>query len=94
MSYSERASSDLERLAEFLQENDADPAAALTKIVQAIAFLREQPRLGPMLDRSGLRALVISSGKSGYVAHYRYVESEDKVLVVGVRHQRERRRID
>jgi len=37
----------------------------------------------------GLRELVISRGKSGYVALYEYFEKEDVVLVVAVRHQRE-----
>lgn len=36
-----------------------------------------------------LRELVISRGKSGYVALYGFFETEDVVLVVAVRHQRE-----
>jgi plasmid stabilization system protein ParE len=36
-----------------------------------------------------LRELVISRGKSGYIALYRYDGERDRVLVLAVRHQRE-----
>ena len=35
------------------------------------------------------RELVISHGRSGYLALYRYDPSEDLVLVLAIRHQRE-----
>ncbi len=38
---------------------------------------------------SGLRELVISRGKTGYLALYRYEEQRDRVLVLAIRHQRE-----
>jgi plasmid stabilization system protein ParE len=37
----------------------------------------------------GLRELVISQGKSGYVALYSYEREADVVLVLAIRHQRE-----
>jgi plasmid stabilization system protein ParE len=38
---------------------------------------------------SGFRVLVISRGRSGYLALYRYDEARDRVLVLTIRHQRE-----
>jgi hypothetical protein len=37
----------------------------------------------------GLRELLISYGKSGYVALYSYEQRQDVVLVLAIRHQRE-----
>ena len=37
----------------------------------------------------GLRELVISQGKSGYVALYSYEREEDVVLLLAIRHQKE-----
>jgi len=39
--------------------------------------------------RGGLRELLISYGKSGYVALYSYEQREDVVLVLAIRHHRE-----
>ena len=36
-----------------------------------------------------MRELVISRGKTGYVALYRYLSGQDVILVLAVRHQRE-----
>jgi len=38
---------------------------------------------------SNYRELVISRGRSGYIALYRYHETRDVVLVLAIRHQRE-----
>jgi plasmid stabilization system protein ParE len=48
--------------------------------------------LHPLLGRPtehGLRELLISRGRTGYVALYQYDAAADKVLVLAVRHQRE-----
>lgn len=37
----------------------------------------------------GLRELLISRGRTGYVALYRYNASSDTVLLLRIRHQRE-----
>jgi hypothetical protein len=38
---------------------------------------------------SGLRELVISRGKTGYVALYDYIAATGTIIVFAVRHQRE-----
>jgi hypothetical protein len=38
---------------------------------------------------AGLRELVISYGKSGYIALYSYESSDDVALILAIRHQRE-----
>jgi addiction module RelE/StbE family toxin len=87
--YSPRALTDLQRLVDFLAEND--PAAAV-ETVELIASAVEALQLHPLVGRpaeSGYRELVISRGRSGYLALYRYDEGRDRVLVLAVRHQRE-----
>jgi plasmid stabilization system protein ParE len=37
----------------------------------------------------GRRELVLSRGKHGYIAKYRWLPAEDVVLILAVRHQRE-----
>lgn len=89
LSYSSRAVADLERLADFLAE--ADPQAAtetLDLIGEAIGLLVRHPFIGrPLSD--GLRELIISRGKTGYVALYSVEHVEDAVLILAIRHQRE-----
>ena len=36
-----------------------------------------------------LRELVISKGRTGYVALYRYLPEQDRVDILAIRHQRE-----
>jgi len=82
---------DLERIFEF--NFQADPATALdhiNKIRGAVLMLDTHPEIGRRLrGHSSLRELVISRGKSGYVALYEYSPAESLVRVVAVRHQHE-----
>ena len=87
--YAERALSDLVRLTDFLLQ--AEPAAALETvdlITEAVQVLENHPLIGRSAEQ-GLRELVISRGKSGYVALYSYELEQDTVLLLSVRHQRE-----
>lgn len=87
--YAGRALADLERLADFLAESE--PALAtetIDLIVSAVVVLERHPLIGRPVELD-LRELVISRGKSGYLALYRYDEARDRVLVLAVRHQRE-----
>jgi addiction module RelE/StbE family toxin len=87
--YAPRAWSDLQRLVDFLAENEPSAAARTAElIISAVAALQDHPLLGRPVE-SGLRELVISRGRSGYLALYRYEESRDRVLVLTIRHQRE-----
>lgn len=87
--YSARALSDLERLTDFLLETD--PAAALATadlIIQAVEILVDHPLIGRPAEQ-GLRELVISRGRSGYLALYSFELRQGAILVLAVRHQRE-----
>jgi plasmid stabilization system protein ParE len=89
--FAEEALDDLERIFEF--NFLADPAVALdhiNKIRSAVLILDTHPEIGRRLrGDSSLRELVVSHGKSGYVALYEYAPAESLVRVVAVRHQHE-----
>jgi plasmid stabilization system protein ParE len=51
-------------------------------------MLKRHPLMGRPAEQ-GLRELLISRGRSGYIALYRYDAKTDTVLVLRVRHQRE-----
>ena len=89
ISYAPHASSDLQRLVDLLAESDPSAAAQTAElIVSAVEALERHPLLGRPVE-SGFRELVISRGRSGYLALYRYDEARDRVLVLTIRHQRE-----
>ncbi|MDX2015485.1 MAG: type II toxin-antitoxin system RelE/ParE family toxin [Myxococcaceae bacterium] len=85
-----RALTDLERLVDFLLDAGAEETArrAREQIVDAFRVLERHPLIGRPAQR-GLRELVISFGRAGYVAVYRYRPEEDLILILAVRHQRE-----
>jgi len=82
---------DLERIFEFNFERD--PVTALEhidRIRSAVLILDAHPEIGRPAGRgSSLRELIISHGKTGYVALYEYSPVEKLVRIVAVRHQRE-----
>ena len=87
--YSVRALEDLERLTDFLL--DSAPSAALetsSLIMEAVEILSNHPLIGRPVE-SELRELIISRGKSAYLALYSYEERHDTVLVLAIRHGRE-----
>jgi len=87
--YSARAPADLDRVFDFLVQHDstlADTAAAL--IVDAITVLERHPNIGRP-TRGDLRELVISHGRTGYVALYRVTRQGGQVEILALRHQRE-----
>lgn len=80
---------DLDRLATFLHESTPTEATTIGRaILSALAILEDHPLIGRRRD-NGLRELVISRGKRGYVALYRLEETADVVRVLALRHQRE-----
>ncbi len=89
LSYSARALQDLERLVDFLLASDP-PAALQTVdlIEEAVNVLKRHPEIGRPAE-DGLRELVISRGRTGYVALYSYEVVHDACLILTVRHQRE-----
>lgn len=86
--FSLHALQDIERLAEFLLE--CDPAASATSevLIGGLRILKDHPLIGRPAEL-GYRELLISRGRSGYVALYKYDVERDAVLILAVRHQRE-----
>jgi len=89
LGYSASAAHDLARLARFLHEADRQEAVkTIPLIVSALDMLRLHSNIGRRCGNQ-VRELVISRGKTGYVALYRYDEIRDLVRVLSIRHQRE-----
>jgi plasmid stabilization system protein ParE len=87
--YAEQALTDLERLSDFLLQ--ADPQAAQVTailIFDALEILVQHPEIGSKVH-FGQRELVISRGRTGYLALYRFLPHIDRILVLAIRHQRE-----
>lgn len=83
------AADDLERLVNFLMETAPDAAVHTADLVlDALGILEQHPCIGRPLSE-GLRELVISRGRSGYLALYSYDTTADVALVLAIRHQRE-----
>ena len=83
------AAEDLERLVDFLLQRWPEEAVQSVDIItDALNILEQHPRIGRPLE-SALRELVISRGKTGYLALYEYDEVADLVIVLAVRPQRE-----
>lgn len=87
--FSARALADIDRLFEFIAEHDPDAAGrAAQRIADATRILRDHPLIGRPV-RGDIRELVISSGRTGYVALYRVRRGVATVEILTVRHQRE-----
>jgi len=87
--YSARAVEHLERAFEFLAAEDLQAApAAAAAIIGAVEMLEQHPLVGRRIHGE-LRELVISFGRTGYVALYRFLPARDEVRVLAIRHQRE-----
>ena len=87
--YSKRAFGDLERIGEFLANEGAETvSAAVEAVIEAVEMLARHPLIGRQVE-DDLRELVLSRGKTGYVALYDFLEEDDVVIVLAIRHQRE-----
>jgi plasmid stabilization system protein ParE len=83
------ALADLERVHEFIATTDPDAARRqLASMRSAFTLLADHPLLGRAADY-GHRELMLSRGRNGYVAKYRYMPALDLVFILAVRHQRE-----
>ena len=80
---------DLERLFDFIALED--PARALGQVLsvrRAFELLADHPLLGRTAE-DGRRELILSRGRYGYIAKYRWLPAAEVVLILAVRHQRE-----
>jgi len=86
---SARALADIERAFEFLAEQDPPSATkAAAAIRHAVEALAEHPLIGRSVS-GGLRELVISFGRTGYVALYWFFPERAEIWTLGIRRQRE-----
>lgn len=63
-------------------------AETVELIAEAVELLVRHPLIGRPVEYP-LRELVISRGRTGYVALYSFEENRDAVLILSIRHQRE-----
>ncbi len=87
--YTRQAFADLERLTDSLAKIAPEAAVSAIDVIRdGIEILGRHPLIGRKCE-DGLRELLISYGKSGYVALYSHEKRQDIVLVLAIRHQRE-----
>jgi plasmid stabilization system protein ParE len=87
--YSARSLEHIERAFQLLR--DKHPAAALdaaAAIRSAVDNLAAHPLVSRRIEGE-LRKLIISYGRTGYVALYRFLIARDEVRILALRHQRE-----
>jgi plasmid stabilization system protein ParE len=84
-----RALADLERLFDFIAaENPQKAREQILSVRKAFELLGDHPLLGRTAE-DGRRELILSRGRYGYIAKYRWLPAEDIVLILAVRHQLE-----
>lgn len=85
----ERALADVERLFDSIAADDPERARVqLLSVRNAFELLADHPLLGRVAE-DGRRELVLSRGRHGYVAKYRWLPADEVVLILAVRHQLE-----
>jgi plasmid stabilization system protein ParE len=89
--FAEEALADLERIFDFTFARDgAEALQHIDRIRGAVMILEDHPEIGrPTEPGSNLRELVISHGRSGYVALYEHSLAEKLIRIAAIRHQRE-----
>lgn len=80
---------DMERLSDFRPATDSASARqTISVLIGGLQVLKLHPLVGRIVER-GYRELLISRGRSGYVALYTYDVVSDTALILAIRHQRE-----
>jgi len=89
LQFATRAFEDLDRVTDFLLDRAPELAAeTVPLILGGLRTLKDHPLIGRPVE-ADLRELLISRGRTGYIALYRYNPADEVVLVLRVRHQRE-----
>ena len=87
--FSAQAEADLDRLTDLLAETDVLLAQETAEVIfEAVLILERHPAIGRRTS-GGLRELVISRGRSGYIALYRERPTAKRIDILAIRHQRE-----
>lgn len=90
LEYSQNALDDIKRLVAFLIDSDVIVGLETFDIVdEAIQILKRHPDIGRMTQNNGKRELVISRGRTGYIAIYALDKLTDIVVILAIKHQRE-----
>ena len=83
---------DVERLRNFLDQNNPDAARrALGMIWTAIERLQEFPELGMPTEDAEIRQIVVRFGSSGYIVRYAALPGDQDILITRIWHGREAR---
>jgi plasmid stabilization system protein ParE len=86
---SQEAADDLEALVDFLLSDMPEHAVqTVDLIMDALNILQNHPNIGRQIQHP-LRELVMSRGRTGYVALYEYDGQADVAVVLAIRHQRQ-----
>ena len=89
--FSPSALQDIERLAEFLLESNPVAASVTGDLLPGgLKILKDHPLVGRPAEL-GYRELLISRGRTCYVALYKYEVERDAAIILAIRHQREGR---
>jgi len=87
--YSESPLGNIERAFESLAQHDPNVATEAVKTIRdGIETLGDHPFIGRRIAGE-IRELVISFGRTRYVALYRYLPAQDLIRVLAIRQQRE-----
>lgn len=87
--YAQNALANLERAFNFLAEDDPHAAlASAAAIREAVETLSNHPLIGRCLE-GNVRELVISYGKTGYIALYSFLPRQNLIRILAIWHQRE-----
>jgi plasmid stabilization system protein ParE len=87
--WSKTATEDLNRHYNLIKLSNRNVAAlAVHEILSSAESLQENPRRGAIVEEiAGLRKLIVSFGKYGYIIHY--IILEDDVIILRVYHGKE-----
>jgi plasmid stabilization system protein ParE len=87
--FSPSALQDIERLIAFFMESDPAAASATASVLTGgLKILKNHPLVGRPAEHD-YRELLISRGRTGYVALYKYDVVRDAAIILAIRHQRE-----
>ena len=86
--YTQNALANLERAFDFLAEHDPHAVvASAAAIREAVETLSNHPLIGRRVE-GNVRELVISYGKTGYIALYRFLPQRNLIRILAIRDQR------
>ena len=86
---SQESADDLEALIDFLLSDMPEHAVQTVDLIMgALNILQDHPNIGRPVQHP-LRELVMSRGRTGYVALYEYDAQADVAVVLAIRHQRQ-----